>query len=110
MGSDMSMEMANWKPRRSYAEWYKDELLIYKDTIYDGFKEIWRGPVNNDTRSLILTQVNNIPEKPEQFTTVQVRFTPEEYNKVSTAAAWEYHGDVNGYIKALALGFVRKGC
>lgn len=64
MGSDMAMEAEHWHPRPSYAEWDGDDLVIYKDNLFRGYQQFWKGPVTNDNRSLLLKLVKEIPVKP----------------------------------------------
>ena len=67
MGSDLYMEAQSFRPRANKAEWDGDYLVIYKDVSFTGWSEIWRGKpdlTNDQVRSLILTMIKKIPEKP----------------------------------------------
>lgn len=67
MGSDMSMEIANFQPRRPKVEWEDDELVIYKDYPISGWSEVWRGkPSGNKTENELIKVISGqeIPEKP----------------------------------------------
>ena len=68
MGSDMAMEVRDYRPRPSYAEWDGDDLVIYRDYAISGYKEFWRGTRPNlgdkTVVSLLETMVKEIPAKP----------------------------------------------
>lgn len=66
MGSGMAMEADAYRPRPNKAEWHGEELYIFKDRFYHGYKLLWKGPVTPDNESLIrLWLPNGIPPKPE---------------------------------------------
>lgn len=70
MGSDFAMQESSYRKRPAYAEWDGDELVIYKDSWYNGYVRWWSGPLTDDNESLILKEVANIPDKPEHVPTL----------------------------------------
>lgn len=53
--------------------------------------------------------VKRIPARGE-IVEVTLTFTKEEWDKISTSAAWDYGGATEAYIKACALGWRKRGC
>jgi hypothetical protein len=53
--------------------------------------------------------VKKIPARGEQVE-VTLTFTADEWKKIETAAAWDYSGGAEAYIKWRALGGQKRGC
>lgn len=64
MGSDMAMEMRNFRPRPAKAHWNGDSLVVQKDSPISGYYVWYEGVVTDSNRIFIEKEVV-IPDKPE---------------------------------------------
>lgn len=73
MGSDLFMEQQSWRPRPHLVEWHGEQIAVFKDEFMSGYREVYRGPLDDSVRNLLNGLGVVVPAKPAPSSAVLVR-------------------------------------